>query len=75
MNIIHVAESDSKDIPDGQIVRTRCHKTLIFRSHGSKPLGGIICQLCDGSRSRAGNAPFIFAVFEEQKPLAHTAPA
>lgn len=75
MNIIHSVASDSEDIPDGQLVRTKCQKMLVFRSHGSKPLGGIICQLCDGSRSRAGNPPFIFAVFEEQKPLAHTAPA
>ncbi|MEK7502986.1 MAG: hypothetical protein AAB556_00910 [Patescibacteria group bacterium] len=70
--MIHIAESDIKDIPDGRVVRVRCGKRLIFRSHSGKPQGGRICLICDGPKI-TGTPPHILAVYEEEKPLAHSA--
>ena len=77
MNKIHTAESDSKEIPEGQMVRTNCGKKLVFRSHGGKPPGGVICLLCNGYRpkSKVGTPPFFFAIIEEEKPLIQIASA
>lgn len=81
MNKIHTAESDTKEIPEGRIVRTRCGKQIAFNSHGSKPMGGIICSLCSGfPMQKVGHPPFIFAVSElvleeEKKPLTRSVSA
>lgn len=76
MNTIHMFEADSEEITEGNLVRTKCGKRLVFRSHGSKPQGGILCQSCRSPVRVVGGPPFLFAVLElEDGVLAQKASA
>lgn len=62
MEIIHVFESETEEVPEGNKVRTKCGEEVMFRPFGSSFAGGKLCQICNGHPRINSTPPFIFAV-------------
>lgn len=71
-NKIHIFESSSQNIPEGENVFTRCGKEIPFVPIKASMFSGVICVVCDGSRNGTGRSGFRIATVEEAKTTAST---